>query len=185
MDRCQANNLEPIEGETIHEPLARLFGLLLFSILLVPVGLLLLWAGWWTDLFVGNRLAAPSLVALFGAVLLLGGTLGTPLGLLWLLRRGRLLLGTDRLQYVVGRRRVVVQIPFHNIAKVELVQEAGKEKYIGIDLADPKDPDTWCPNAEFFKKWRVSSWHYQISIASLAMPLEQIYERLRKNAPAV
>jgi hypothetical protein len=103
----------------------------------------------------------------------------------WLFRRGRLILGADRLQYVVGRRQVVVQIPFHNIAKVELVQGARKEKYIGIDLADLEDPDTWCPNAEFFKKWKVLSWHYQISASSFAMPLDQIFERLRKSAPAV
>jgi hypothetical protein len=76
MDRSQANALEPIEGETIHEPLARLFGLLAFSLLLVLVGVLLLWAAWWTEFFVENRFAEPEQVALFGAVLLLGGALG-------------------------------------------------------------------------------------------------------------
>jgi hypothetical protein len=185
MDRSQANGLEPIEGETIHEPLPRLFGLLAFSLLLVLVGVLLLWAAWWTEFFVENRFAEPEQVALFGAVLLLGGALGTPLCLLWLWRRGRLILSTDRLQYVVGRRRVVVQIPFHNIAKVELVGDTGKERFIGIDLANLKDPDTWCPHAKLVKQLRVLSWHYQISTSNQAMPLEQIVERLRKSAPAV
>ena len=184
MDRSQATNLEPIEGETIHEPLVKAFGILLFSLFVLSAGVLLIWA-WWTEVFVGNRFATPSQVAFFGAVLLLAGPLGIYLFLLSLFRPGRLILGGDRLQYVVGRRRVVVQIPFHNIAKVELVQEAGKREYIGIELADPKDPDTWCPNAQLFKKWRGLSWHYVISTSSPAMPLGQIHERLRRSARAV
>jgi hypothetical protein len=185
MDRAKANDLEPIEGETFHDSRLGLFGFLFGYILLGVVGLLLLWAAWWTDFFAGNQFVDRIHVAIIGGLLLLAGIILTPYSLLNLLRPGRLIVGTDRLQRVVGSRRVVTQIPFHNIAKVELVEDARKGKYIGINLADPNDPETWNPDAEFYKKWKICSWDYEISTAAQPLPLEQIYERLRKSAPAV
>jgi hypothetical protein len=72
---------------------------------------------------------------------------------------------------------VLAQIPYRNIAKVELVRENGSDKFIGIDLADLNDPETFCPNADISKKY--ADWHYRVTTPTRAMPLERILERLR------
>jgi len=120
--------------------------------------------------------------ALLGLFAFILGVAGAPLCLYGVFRRTSLIFGQNCLQQVVGKTRVYSQIPFKNIAKIELVRKgenAGLETdFIGIDLLDVNDPATLCPAFESVK--RTFGWHCKLTHTS-AVPLEKIYDRLQKR----
>src|SRR5262245_35801790 len=74
----------------------------------------------------------------------------------WRSEPGRLILGSDRLQFVTRRGRVLTQIPYRNIGAAKLVDaRAAREvvvKRIEIDLRDPDDPDTFVGRGPIYRK---------------------------------
>lgn len=179
MSAPDAKPLDVVEGEIIGESIVKLLGILLISILCIPAGAGIVWA-WWTEAsLLGRRFTI--IAALFGLAMLGGGLLGIATFFLSLWLWERLVLGKDCFQRATKKGRVVGQIPYRNIAQMEFVSEPGKEKYIGIDLKDLNDPDTF--NAGDAASKSSSGWHYRISAESWSMPLQQIYEHLRQRLP--
>ena len=92
-------------------------------------------------------------------------------------------MARDRFQTVVGQEKVVEQIPFKNIARMELIKNPeGRDfvkNFIGIVLANVEDPETLCPTPE--KIMELHGWHYRLTDDMWRMPLEQIYDRLQKR----
>ncbi|HTU17415.1 MAG TPA: DUF6585 family protein [Gemmataceae bacterium] len=97
-------------------------------------------------------------------------------------RREELILGKDCLRCATTKGQTLIQIPYKNIAVLELVSKPGQEPYIGIDLQDPNDPSTFHAGDESAKN--KFGWHYRIT-DEWSMPVPQIYERLRKRLPPV
>jgi hypothetical protein len=184
MEKRNECHLQPIEGKIIRDSLLKLLGWILFGlVILIPAGGGLVWA-WWTEAsFAGHKITWYG--AILGAVGFLVGILIVPVGVFSVFRRSRLILGEDCFQYVVGNRKVTAQIPYKNIARMELIQNQGGDSlvtdFIGIDLHDVNDPKTFCPTSETAKgSW---GWHYRLTDAPWVMPLAQIHDRLRKRLP--
>lgn len=174
-----AKPLDVVKGEIIGESVLKLLGLLLTSILLIPVGSWVVWA-WWTEgTFLGYQFTF--VAGLIGLLMVGGGLMGVPTFLVQLWLGERLVLGKVCFQRARKNGRVITQIPYPNIAQMEFVSEPGKEKYIGIDLKDLNDADTFNAGDAASKNW--SGWHYRISAGSWLMPLQQVYEHLRQRIP--
>jgi hypothetical protein len=173
MDKEQAKKLEPIEGEEIHDSLLIQLGLLLFAIVLIFGDGFTAWA-WWTEAsFLGHVFTAKA--GVLSAVLCSVGIVCVPLFIMAMLAGHRLILGTDCLQEVFGKSRVTAQVPYRNVAKMELIQNPKGESFIGIDLLDPDDAATYC-GAQTNKSHY--GWHYVLKKGALKMPLQQVYDHL-------
>lgn len=176
MNQAQNRDFRPIEGEIIGQSVLKLVGLFVFSLLALPAGIWAVWV-WWT----GATLLGYSLNwwgAALGAVFVLIGLFGMPTFLLSIFRRQCLILGEDRLQLATEKGSVFTQIPYRNIARMELIRE-DTGKYIGIDLHDTEDADTLNKDAGTTKKW--SGWHYKLGDDSWTMPIEEIHARLKSR----
>jgi hypothetical protein len=109
------------------------------------------------------------------------GLLGALFLSLMFLIRQRLILGEACFQHATDKGRIFAQIPYRNIARMELGQEeAGK--FIGIDLRDTQDPDTLSKEAE--KKKQSSGWHFKIDSLSWRIPMDEIYSRIKSRVEA-
>jgi len=173
----------PVEGRVFPESFLLLAGeVLLGTFVLGPLGVLLMLA-WWNEWSLADRR-----ISLAGALL---GALLAGVGFLSLLllgkvyRRESLIIGKDYFQVVVGADKVTQQIPYRNIAKLSLMR--GHENpnlirgFIGIDLANTKDSETWCPAAETSMK--LHGWHCRIEPGLRPVPLEQLYELIMIQMP--
>jgi hypothetical protein len=167
----------PVEGEIVRDrPLKTLGFCLLTIFVLAPAGAGLVWA-WWTELSLGDRRIS-WYGAVIGAGLVLGGILAIPLSVLCFIRRQRLIFGKDCFQNVRGEK-VTIQIPYANIARVEMDEAEFTGKFVGIDLHDPNDSQTLCPGAMITKNG--FGWHYKITDDSWTMPLTQIRSQIIKR----
>lgn len=173
-------HLPRIEGEIVRDSPLKTLGLCLMAIfLLAPLGVGLVWA-WWTGFsFLDRQVSWYG--AVIGAVLVLGGILAVPVAVLCFFRRNQLILGEQYLQLVRGEN-VTIQIPYRNVAQIELDEAEVKGKYIGIDLFDLNESGTLCPGAEITKKG--FGWHYTLTDESWTVPLNEIHERIRNRLPS-
>jgi hypothetical protein len=171
---------QPVEGETIQDsPLKTLSLCLLAIFVLAPVGGGVVWA-WWTGYsFLDRQIAWYG--AFLGAVFVLGGIMAVPVSVLCFFRRNQLILGKECLQIVRGGT-VTIQIPYQNIARIEMAEAEVYGKFIGIDLREPKESGTVCPGAEATKNG--FGWHYALSDESWTVPLGTIHERIVKRLPS-
>ena len=167
---------EPVEGDIIETSAAKALGALATSVLTIPLGAGLAWIG-----FIGELAAGPMgfKLGLLGAFAVPVGFAGVPVSVLALLRRCRLILGEDRLQLVTKQGRVLTQIPYRNIDRVELVLAPPKVKCVGINLKDLGDSETLNAGSEEAK--RQTGWHYRITKSNWLLPLQQIHERLQRR----
>jgi hypothetical protein len=170
----QGTPFSRVEGEYIDLSVMKILGLILFALVALSVGVWIIWAWWAGDVW-GSLSFTPG-GAFLGAFFAVTGLLGTPTFIFMLFNGPRLILGKDCLQEATVRGRVLFQIPYRNIARMELFHTKDK-KFIGIDLHDPKDPETLLNYAAWGKK--VTGWHYTIVTAAWQVPLEQIHDRLQ------
>ena len=170
MDRAQAVALQPIEGETVRESLFSMLVLFLGGLLAVPIGAFLTWAWWTEQSLIGFRFTA--WVGIVGSLAVLAGLafIGLPF-MAFMTGRTSVVIGSDRIQTLVGDTRVTAQVPYSNLASVELTRNNADMKCVGIDLKDLNDANTWCPKAERDKKW--AGFHFPIYLASKELPTEE------------
>lgn len=105
-----------------------------FGIMLVAIGLAFLWM-WWKD-YVSSfelvgwfRLGSWSVV-LFGLVAVVGGLFPICLSVKWIIQGRRLIIASDRLQVtqrIGGQHRVVCQLPFSRIERIERIVFEGNK----------------------------------------------------------
>ncbi len=176
MDAPNDGSFQTVDGRVIRDSVLILitWGVLALFVL-APLGSIVTGA-WWNGWTFGNRQIS-WYGALLGAILAVIGILGGPAILIRIFRRESLIVGKNCLQSVVGGERVTVQIPYANIAKIELVRDQGgahAENFIGVMLADTQDAATLCPAAE--ATMRALGWHHKIPKGFRPMPLEQLYE---------
>jgi hypothetical protein len=136
--RADAPSPEPVEEVVV--PGSRLTPLLVLTLGPVTAALsCMALAIWWTS---GVATSITMLLACAGGVVLgLGVTAWSVRELCLPLR---LVLGRDALQVMRGRR-VVVRVPFANMAGVAY-QKRDAARSIRIDLVDPADPATFGPH---------------------------------------
>ena len=173
-----------VDGEEIHDSFTRILITCIGVFFLgVPLGGVLL-LGWWGKGFsIDQHHVSHLLHGLYGVVLFLSGWSGL-LGFFFsLFRRKHLIISEDCLQIVVGKQKVVEQIPFQNIAQIKLIKNkegwALVKDFIGIALINVEDPETLCPGAK--TNLDLYGWHYRLADDMWRMPLEQIYDRLQKR----
>jgi hypothetical protein len=176
MIQSEDKTFQTVAGERIDQSSQKIFGLLLLSLLIFPLGDLVVWA-WWTEASLLN-IGISWWGACLGAFLALCGLVGVPSFLIALFRKHCIILASNCLQYATDKGHVLVQIPYRNIARMELIEEdAGK--FSGIDQRDAEDKDTLNPKASETKKW--SQWHFRNSDDSWKVSVDEIYSRLKSR----
>src|SRR5215831_18482952 len=176
MSASQDRTFEPVEGEVIHDSLLKILGTILFMIFLIPLGGSLVWAWWTGAVLLDRRISWYG--ALLGAIGFLAGIVLVPFMIIGMFRRSRLIFGSECLQFVNGEKTVRFQVPYANIARMQLVTEQNG-KFIGIDLHDTRDPKTLVDNPEAVKK--ASGWHYKLADTHWAEPIGKICDRLEEH----
>jgi hypothetical protein len=174
MDRVPVESFQPVDGDIIGQSSVRKLWLIGVCLLLIPVGGVIAWA-WWTEFTLGEK-RLNAYAGSVGVFMFVAGIVGVPVGILTLFMRTRLIFGQDRLQRVQGEKRVTLQIPYKNIARMQQDTDEVIGKFIGIDLHDPDDPETL--NVGTDKTRELLGWHYRLVDDSWAIPLEEIRARL-------
>jgi hypothetical protein len=174
MSQAKSDSLEPVEGEEIHLSLGMILKIMVFMLVLLVLGGLLIWA-WWTEFnILGKRINSAG--AFVGGLGFIMGIVFLPLLTIALFSNTRFVIGADRLQQVSAKGLVTLQIPYRNIAQIELVSEPDKKPFIGIDLEDVEDPETRCRDYASTKK--SAGWHYKIVGVAWKLPIEEVYEHI-------
>jgi hypothetical protein len=170
MMRDRLTAFAPVKGEEFRPALGKLWTMLLVFALMVPAGAFAAYS-WWNEVVLPGGMV---LTAKAGIV----GLLGVPLGLLLslvmaalLASAKRLVIGADCVQ-LLSRGRVVVHIPYRNVAETYATGEAGAG-VVGLRLRDRDDPATLVPS------WTKD--RYEIQVLVYGGRLESIHRALRKR----
>jgi hypothetical protein len=73
-----------------------------------------------------------------------------------------------------------VQIPYQNIARLESVKDEGV-RFVGIDLLDANDPDSFNSVSDFEKEKSRQGWHFRIQ-GGYQEDVSTIHEMLARKA---
>lgn len=158
------------KGEELQPAIGKLWGMLVLSLLLIPACVVIVFCWWFEVALPGGKVLTPAA----GVIALLGIPLGGFLVLMaaaMLVTAKRLIIGDDRVQMVSGGR-VVVNIPFENIAEIYATGEdpAGT---IGLKLRNRHDPATLVPS------WTKES--YEIQLFGYRQPLQSLHAKLSER----
>jgi hypothetical protein len=161
MDRSGADWLEPVEGKIIRRTYLK-SRIWLAALSLVALTGCVVTILWWRFTAPGELGISPK-VAVLGAVAALGSV-----GIGWLIvndmaHKNRLLLATDRLQFLERDKEVVRQIPYANIAKIRLCKPPRGREFIGIDFRDADDDETYLGNQSAKRCRRAFGFDYRIT----------------------
>jgi hypothetical protein len=170
MTRDQLADIAPTTGEEFRPSLGKLWAMLFVFAVMVPVGALAAYL-WWNQVELPGGIV---LTAQSGVV----GLLALPLGILLALVAAallasakRLVIGDDCVQ-LMSRGRVVVHIPYQNIAQT-YTSGRGSAGVVGLMLRDRNDPATLVP------PWTRD--RYEIQVLIYGKPLEHIYQVLDRR----
>lgn len=148
---------------------------ILFFVFLV--GILNFWASW-TDTPIPLPLVGELIQRwgwITGAFMAVVSGLFMILFILSLFSDEKLIIAPDRLQ-VVFNGKVHAQIPFRNIARFALVHEEDLD-FLGIDLLNPSDADTFATNWDFDGNKSQDGWHFFL-FAAYERELDEIRQTL-------
>jgi hypothetical protein len=163
----------PASGEEFSPARGKLWAMLLVFALMVPVGALAAYA-WWHEVELpgGKVLSAKAGIA---------GLLAVPLGAFLALVAAallasakRLVIGEDVVQ-LLSRGRVVVHIPYQNVAETYATGQGGAG-VVGLTLRDRADPATLVP------PWTKD--RYQIQVLVYGKPVEYLHRVLNERLSA-
>src|SRR5262245_935153 len=167
-DRLEA--LEPTDGEAFKPALGKLFGCLIVFVLLMLGGGLLAYA-WWFDVVLPGGMMLSDKAGIVGLI-------GVPLGALFALvmvallaTAKRLVIGADCVQ-LQSRGRVVVHIPYSNVADTYSSGEAGAG-VVGLKLLDREDEAMLVPS------WTKDS--YEIQVMTYGKSHDEIHRVVKKR----
>lgn len=168
-----AGPVAPASGEEFRPARAKLVAMLVVFALMVPGGALAAYLWWFGVQLPNGKFLSPKA----GIVGLLAIPIGAFLAFVaaaLLASAKRLVLGDDCVQ-LLSRGRVVVHIPFQNIAETYASGE-GAAGVVGLKLRDRQDPATLVP---FWTKDR-----YEIQVLVYGKPLEYIHGRVNDRLAA-
>ena len=158
----KVSNVEPAKGVVIPRSALKTLGTLAFLLVMLVGGIAIVWA-WWTE----TGLPLPSGVVHINMVGGIAGILAAAIGAVLLPLIGlllfvgeKLIVASDRLQ-IVQMGKVVTQIPYRNIANMLLGNDEGVE-FIGIDLHDLDDSDTFASGCNFQSSKTSDGWHFRL-----------------------
>jgi hypothetical protein len=144
---------------------------LVVTLIATPAGILAVQAWWTGKLFFGISVAG------YGALLGVGGIVTGLVSFASLintfLQRNYLVIGVDCFQQV-QYGKVIAQIPFANVSRVDHEEHSLLGKYVRFSLVDRNDRDT------IIGGWLVheSNCDFQIFDTGWQMPLESLHEEL-------
>jgi hypothetical protein len=164
-----------VPGHIIGMSAFKMIGLMAVSAIGFVAGVVLV-ATW----FVRGDLSVWALI--IGIILLLMGPAGLVVGIFQLSVKERLIVGDDRFQVahrVRGEDEVVMQFPYRNISKIKF-EQGTQRNYVGIDLVDLDELDTYQKKDYFQNTKSVRSFHWVID-GGYTESLETIYELLKKR----
>jgi hypothetical protein len=87
-----------------------------------------------------------------------------------------LIIADDRLQFAQRSGLVSIQIPYANIAKLELVKKNG-DRFLAIDLYDIDDPDTCASGWDLAGHKQSEGWHFTMH-GGFQLSIDEIYRLL-------
>src|SRR5262249_22093153 len=152
--------------------LGKLWAMLVVFVLMVPLGALAAYCWWYEVPFLGRFLTAKAGIVGLAAVPL--GALLAVVAAVLLASAKPLVLGADCVQ-LLSRGRVVVHIPYQNVAEVYAKGEGGAG-VVGLRLRDRADAATLVPS------WTKD--RYEIQVLTYGKPLEYVYQRLSERLAA-
>jgi hypothetical protein len=152
-------------------PLGVAFLFLVVALVLAPAGVLAVQAWWAGKLFFGMKVAG------YGALIGVGGIVAGLYSFASLintfLQQNYLVIGDDRFQQV-QYGKVIIQIPFANVSRVDHGEHSLLGEYVSFSLVDRNDPQT------IIAGWlrQEGDRDFQIFDTGWQMPLEQLHQEL-------
>lgn len=142
MNPDRLEQFSPASGEEFRPATVKLWGMLIVFAMMVPVGAVMSYCWWYQLVLPGGRV----LSAKAGVV----GLLGVPLAVFLvavmaalIATAKRLVIGENCVQ-LLSKDRVVVHIPFQNMAQIGVTGDKDSEKVVFV-LRDRNDPATLVP----------------------------------------
>jgi hypothetical protein len=170
MSRDRLEEFSPASGVEFRPARGKLWTMLLVCALMVPAGALAAYCWWYgIELLGGRVLSAKAGIAGLVAVPL--GAFLTLVAAALLASAKHLVIGEGCVQ-LLSRGRVVVHIPYHNVAETYARGE-GAAGVVGLRLRDRNDPATLVP---FWTKDR-----YEIQVLTYGKPLEHVQRVLSER----
>jgi hypothetical protein len=129
---------EAVEGTVIDSSWEKTFhGCAIAGVMLVA--LLVLCIGFFASRLQAGKINITLALLIVFAVVSLGLLPFLYMGLF----RSRIVLGADRLQVVKGKAKVIVQVPYANMAQADDHKNFLGMRVLGINLVNPSDPDSF------------------------------------------
>ena len=150
--------------------------LFLVALIVTPAGVLAVHAWWAGKLFFGIKVAGYG--ALLGVAGIFAGLFSFASLINTFLQRNYLVIGDDCFQQV-QYGRVIVQIPFANVARIDYGEHSLLGKHVSFSVVDRYDRRTFV--ADWLRQRGDSD--FQIAEAGWQMPLPQLYEELESRLP--
>jgi hypothetical protein len=163
----------PASGDTFPPALGKLWAMLVVFALMVPVGALAAYCWWYEIPFLG-RFALTAKAGIVGLAAVPLGALLAVVAAALLASAKPLVIGADCVQ-LLSWGRVVVQIPYQNVAEVYARGEGGAG-VVGLRLRDRADAATLVPS------WTKD--RYEIQVLTYGKPLEYVYQLLSERLAA-
>jgi len=162
----------PASGDMFRPALGKLWAMLVVFALMVPLGALASYCWWYEIALLGRFLTAKAGIVGLAAVPL--GALLAVVAAVLLASAKPLVIGADCVQ-LLSRGRVVVHIPYQNVAEVYAKGEGGAG-VVGLRLRDRADAATLVPS------WTKD--RYEIQVLTYGKTLEYVYQRLSERLAA-
>jgi len=172
---------QPVQGEYIPISAKKAIWLIGLALVLIPVGVGLAWL-WGSDTTIPliNK-QVTWWGALIGVVMATAGILLPPIILWqWLVRKERLVIGTEYLQVVIskgGKDSVKTQIAYKNIESAT-IQKHFEQTVIAIQLRDVDAPDLVPPGGESLTKFKRDFGFHLYLEDSYQLPAEDLCRRI-------
>ncbi len=182
MSKADPKPVYMVEGEVVRGSTGMWVGLIVFGSVVGAAGLGVFFSGW-TEISIWKFVLVEDLTVL-SVCLMIGGLFLAGIGVYKLMEGGRLILGSDRLQFVTARGRVLTQIPYRNIAAARLVEVKMEDtgivvKRIHIDLHDANDPETLIQHASVYREHH--GCDCMLEPAEFVLTAEPLHERIQAH----
>ena len=173
MTQGRLEELAPVTGNELRPALVKLWAMLLVCALMVPAGALAAYF-WWYQIELPGGIVLTNKAGIVGLIALPVGVLLVLVAAAVLASAKRLIIGANCVQ-LVSKGRVVVHIPYRNVAETYARGEGGAG-VVGLRLRDRSDAETRVP------RWTKD--RYEIQILTYGKPLEYVHHTLTEQLTA-
>ena len=173
MAQDRLEDFPPASGEEFRPARGKLVAMLLVFALMVPVGIAVVYL-WWFEVPLAGGKVLSTKAGIVGLLAIPVGAFLAFVSAALLASAKRLVIGDDCVQ-MLSRGRVVVHIPFANVAETSASGE-GSAGVVGLKLRDRNDPATLVP---FWTKDR-----YEIQVLIYGKPLADVHRAVNERLAA-